>query len=60
MAITAMSGINCLAGRWSLRPKGSDYLPELDEEDGVPAISKIIDVDSIFEITQVSDVYDEV
>lgn len=55
-----MSGIVCLSGDWVLRKKGSDYLPELSEIEGVPPVAILIDSNSVLRIHQIADVYDEV
>lgn len=55
-----MSGLVSLSGDWVLRKKGSDYLPELEDHDGIPPVSKLIDSTTVFRIIQVATVYDEV
>ena len=55
-----MSGIVGLAGTWVLRKKGSDYLPELEEIEGIPPLATLIDTKAQFVINQRTDYYDEV
>jgi hypothetical protein len=49
-----------LSGDWVLRKKGSDYLPELEDQEGIPPIAKLVDSKQVFRVTQVSALFDEI
>lgn len=55
-----LSGLVSLSGDWVLRKKGSDYLPELEDHDGIPPVANLVNSNSVFRIIQIADIFDEV
>lgn len=52
---SASSGVHCLSGHWSLRRKGSDYLPEIEGISGLPPIAELLNSAAIIHIAQASE-----
>ena len=55
-----ISGLVSLSGDWVLRKKGSDYLPELEDHEGIPPVANLLSSNSVFRIIQIADIFDEV